>query len=575
MYKKRLRAWGFTKNIQESEARSLLIHQLRRMNAQNAAASGTTGDRGGGLQTSDKKLQRYLQRNPYLLWQVGASTGPRRSSQSPQSPATLDDLSDVMSPVDSVEMCCSALLSPSPTIRLSAPASSRDLERTLLAVRCYIQTNKVISETPSTQWRRIMLGHSPNKPVLHLGADLIKFHDTFSFVADALNCNSSPVITQLLQPHFDRIQSLLRQQHPDLISSMMRMSLDMAAKKRPELARIVNNYLLQMTPVMLSPNHPMAVAWVSMQKWHMSEGDENMNEFRKTIMLASETETVEALSARNITGFGTREGPTTIGGVADMDSSSSKSSSTRSSISETTPSECTDAWDDRGDAACNPDGDVVNDDDKNRSTSSGSNKDTITAAPAHEDAPWITERIRNWRSLHLHWSKAQASVGKLDFQTSAVVSQTLADLSVGRIRSAEEGVRRVLEKQERAAQQDAATRSHGTAAPSGSCPADTGDNSTEPTLGSVPNLITWIILVLGMARVRLGDDKVAQEHFRWVIADADCRRDLVARNIGMTMLRYILRDEEKGQVERQSGGKVLEEIRKGKIPPEVWAARSD
>ena len=133
-------------------------------------------------------------------------------------------------------------------------------------------------------------------------------------------------------------------------------------------------------------------------------------------------------------------------------------------------------------------------------------------------------------------------------------------------------MRRVLEKQERAAQQDAATRGRGTAAPNRACQADNGD-STAPTLGSVPNLITWIILVLGMARVRLGDDKVAQEHFRWVIADADRRRDLVVRSIGMTMLRYILRDEEKGRTEQQSGGEAREGTRRQEIPPEVWAAQ--
>ncbi|KAH7041102.1 uncharacterized protein B0I36DRAFT_358302 [Microdochium trichocladiopsis] len=577
MYKKRLRAWGFTKNIQESEAKSLLIDQLRHMNAQDTAGQ----IRLGGRQSSDKKLQRYLQRNPFLLWQVGATAQPHRPPASPGSPAASDDFPLTTTPLDSVDMCCSASMSHSLAVRLSAPASTRDLERTLLAVRYYIQTNKVISETPSTQWRRIMLGHSPNKPVLHLGADLIRFHDTFCFVADALNCGSNPAVAQLLQPHFDRIQSLLQQQHPDLISSMMRMSLDMAAKKRPELARIVHNYLLEMTPLTLTRNHPMAVVWASMRRWHMSEGDENMNEFRKAVMLASETEMVNALRARNITGLGTPEGPTTTSAVGATRSWPSKTPRSSISTSHSFSSEDDDVGDERITTSDHEDG---YDHRRRRSSSSNSSKDSVTLAPAHEDGPWITERIRNWRDMHERWSQYQATMGNFDADISAIVSQTLDDLSVGRILRAEDGMRKVLEKQERIGKQNskmapskASKKGQGSGShrPSSgpqddedlrqgttsftTCSNDNGSNDDDigvddkrgknPVLklGSVPNLITWIILVLGMARVRVGDEAAAQDHFRWVIANADRRGDLVVRNIGMTMLKFITRDQERRQ----------------------------
>lgn len=230
MYKKRIRAWHFSKKLEEDDVLEVLQQKLERKAAgetsQNLVIRGRV--------VRNQRLRRFLERRPEVLARLQAHT------ESYGVPSEV------------------------PAVRSLSP-ESRDTEMTLSAVRDYVRecasgSNGAWMWTPGgyTSRRRGIVDLRGSR------TDMLRAVDEFYLLQASIDDNRPPKeIFQLLNSTLNRLSDAIRTELPDFIFQMMEI-LQHQWSSHTELSQIFRRHVAELGVVHLGRNHPLSILWIQM-----------------------------------------------------------------------------------------------------------------------------------------------------------------------------------------------------------------------------------------------------------------------------------------------------------------------
>ncbi|KAI1124205.1 Clr5 domain-containing protein [Nemania abortiva] len=252
MYKKRIRAWHFSKKLEEGDVLEVLEHKIEKREAGETSHNLVIR----GRVVRNQRLRRFLERRPDVL--VRLQVHP-------------DSLASISSHSSSYGVPTEV-----PRVRSLSP-ESRNLELTLSAVRDYIQVRAIGANawtwapggytapargnTPPTQ----AIIESKNSRI-----DMLRAVDEFYLLQDSIDNKGAPKdIFQHLNSTLNLLNGAMRAELPDLIFQMIEI-LQHPWSNHPELARIFRKHVADLGAVHLGKEHPLSILWLN-----MLGGDEN------------------------------------------------------------------------------------------------------------------------------------------------------------------------------------------------------------------------------------------------------------------------------------------------------------
>ncbi|KAI2639277.1 Clr5 domain-containing protein [Xylaria nigripes] len=228
MYKKRIRAWHFTKKLEEDAVLEVLQQKLQKK------AAGEISIRGRVVR--NQRLRRFLERRPDVLARLQMQIG------SPSS--------------------CREVAAEVPRVRSLSP-EFRNMENTLTAVRHYIRECTI---GPDASWFWIPGGYTSRRGGITdlRSSRLYMFQaiDEFYCLQAAIdNDRPSNEIFQLLNSTLNRLSGAIRMELPDLFFQMIEV-LQHTWSGHTELSDIFRRHIAELAVVHLGRNHPVSILWI-------------------------------------------------------------------------------------------------------------------------------------------------------------------------------------------------------------------------------------------------------------------------------------------------------------------------
>ncbi|KAI0019715.1 Clr5 domain-containing protein [Xylariomycetidae sp. FL0641] len=233
MYKKRIREWGFGKKLKESEVLVVLRDRIEKSAAGKPPGPMTVR----GQVVDAERIRRYLERKPTVLFQL-----PCFDKKNPKRLALASH--------------------PNPLPALRSPPALRKMEKTLTALRDYIQE---CAAGPEPAWRWTFEGYSArNQGVTNLLAARMRtqraideFYDLQKAIDDS---RPNSVIFPLVNSTLNRFSEAITYELPDLFFPMIEI-LRQDWPTHPQLLKVFHRHLQELVAVRLGCNHPLAVLW--------------------------------------------------------------------------------------------------------------------------------------------------------------------------------------------------------------------------------------------------------------------------------------------------------------------------
>ncbi|KAF2968521.1 hypothetical protein GQX73_g5019 [Xylaria multiplex] len=243
MYKKRIRAWHFSKKLEEDDVLEVLQQKLER----KAAGESSHNLVIRGRIVRNQRLRRFLERRPDVLARLQAH--PDSGSSIGSSPS-----SSYGAPLEI------------PRVRALSP-ESRDMEQTLSAVRDYVRSPLWIADESGAPRKVEIID------LRALRANMLQAVDEFYLLQASIDKKKPPkVIFQLLNSTLNRLSGAIRAELPDFFFQMIEI-LEHPWSNHPELSRIFRRHVADLAVVHLGRNHPMSVLWIHLFK--KDNGDSN------------------------------------------------------------------------------------------------------------------------------------------------------------------------------------------------------------------------------------------------------------------------------------------------------------
>ncbi|KAI0859065.1 Clr5 domain-containing protein [Xylaria cubensis] len=240
MYKKRIRAWHFSKKLEEDDVLEVLQQKLERKAAGEASHNLVIR----GRVVRNQRLRRFLERRPEVLARLQVHPDSLVSIGSPSSSYGIP-----------VEV---------PRVRAISP-ESRAMEMTLSSVRDYIR-ECALGPNPSWAWTRN--GYTSRRPeIIDLRGsrmDMLRAIDEFYCLQASIDDKKPPnEIFQLLNSTLNYLNSAIRAELPDFIFQMIEI-LHHPWSNHTELARIFRRHVVELGIAHLGINHPITILWMNM-----------------------------------------------------------------------------------------------------------------------------------------------------------------------------------------------------------------------------------------------------------------------------------------------------------------------
>ncbi|GAW21297.1 hypothetical protein ANO14919_108160 [Xylariales sp. No.14919] len=251
MYKKRIRAWHFSKKLEEDDVLEVLQQKLEKKAAGESSHSLVIR----GRVVRNQRLRRFLERRPDVLARLQALPDSGEFIGSSPTPSYAP-----------VEMEIPKIISLSP--------ESRDMEQTLSAVRDYVRSPLWIADGGDTP-RRV--------EVIDLRAartNMLQAVDEFYWLQSSIDNKRPPkVIFQLLNSTLNRLNGAIRAEQPDFFFQMIEM-LEHPWSSHPELSQIFRRHVAELAVVHLGRNHPMSILWIHL----LRESDGGSNRISNNVL---------------------------------------------------------------------------------------------------------------------------------------------------------------------------------------------------------------------------------------------------------------------------------------------------
>ncbi|KAI0431974.1 Clr5 domain-containing protein [Xylaria sp. FL1042] len=236
MYKKRIRAWHFSKKLEEDDVLEVLQQKLER----KAAGESSHNLVIRGRVVRNQRLRRFLERRPDVLARLQAHPGSAASVGSPSSSY------DVPTEV--------------PRVRSLSP-ESRNMEMTLSTVRDYVRSPLWMVSDRGSAYRRVEITDPRASR-----SDMLQAVDEFYWLQASIDNQKPPkVIFQLVNSTLNRLSGAIRTELPDFFFQMLEI-LQHPWSNHTELAQIFRRHVAELAVVHLGRNHPMSVLWIHLLK---------------------------------------------------------------------------------------------------------------------------------------------------------------------------------------------------------------------------------------------------------------------------------------------------------------------
>ncbi|KAI8632925.1 hypothetical protein F5Y19DRAFT_334069 [Xylariaceae sp. FL1651] len=241
MYKKRIRFWHFSKKLEENEVLEVLQQKIEK----EAAGENSPTLVIRGRVVRNQRLRRFLERRPDTLARLEVQQAPFSST---------NDRSLLVAPPRV------------PRVR-SLSLESRDMEKTLTAVRDYIRE---CAFGPNASWIWTPEGYTSRRSkVVNLRASKSNMHqavDEFYLLQAYIDEGKPPsTIFQLLNSTLNRVSGAIKTELPEFFFQMIEV-LHHKWSNHPELSRIFRRHVAELAVVHLGKNHPITIFWIHMLK---------------------------------------------------------------------------------------------------------------------------------------------------------------------------------------------------------------------------------------------------------------------------------------------------------------------
>ncbi|KAI0203387.1 Clr5 domain-containing protein [Astrocystis sublimbata] len=246
MYKKRIRAWHFSKKLEEDDVLEVLQQKLERKAAGEASHDLVIR----GRVVRNQRLRRFLERRPEVLDRLQAHP---------------DALISVSSPSSSYGVPAEV-----PRVRALSP-ESRTMELTMLSVRDYMRECAL----GPAAWTWTQNGYTSRRigstDLRGSRVQMLRAVDEFYCLQASIDDEKpSKEIFKLVNSTLNHLNVAIKAELPDFIFQMIEI-LQHPWSRHPELSRIFRRHVVELGVVHLGVNHPLSVLWMNMLK----ENDEN------------------------------------------------------------------------------------------------------------------------------------------------------------------------------------------------------------------------------------------------------------------------------------------------------------
>ncbi|KAI1423401.1 Clr5 domain-containing protein [Xylaria sp. FL1777] len=230
MYKKRIRAWHFSKKLEEDDVLEVLQQKLEK----KAAGESSHNLVIRGRVVRNQRLRRFLERRPDVLARLQAHSGSGASIGSPSSYGIPTEV---------------------PRVRSLSP-ESRNMEQTLSAVRDYVRSPLWITDRGDVYRNVELIDPRASR------TDMLQAVDEFYWLQTSIDNKQPPkVIFQLANSTLNRLSSVIRAELPDFFFQMLEI-LQHPWSNHTELSRIFRRHVAELAVVHLGRNHPMSILWI-------------------------------------------------------------------------------------------------------------------------------------------------------------------------------------------------------------------------------------------------------------------------------------------------------------------------
>ncbi|KAI0467382.1 Clr5 domain-containing protein [Xylaria cf. heliscus] len=239
-YKKRIRAWHFSKKLEDDDVLEVLQQKLERKAAGEASHNLVIR----GRVVRNQRLRRFLERRPEVLARLQVHP---------------DSLVSVGSPSSSRGVPAEV-----PRVRALSP-ESRIMEMTLSSVRDYIRECAI---GPNASWAWTQNGYTSRRSEITdlrgSRRDMLRAVDEFYCLQASIDNKKPPKeIFQLLNSTLNHLNGAIRAELPDFIFQMIEI-LQHPWSHHPELSRIFRRHVVELGIAHLGMNHPISILWMNM-----------------------------------------------------------------------------------------------------------------------------------------------------------------------------------------------------------------------------------------------------------------------------------------------------------------------
>ncbi|RYC61617.1 hypothetical protein CHU98_g4596 [Xylaria longipes] len=240
MYKKRIRAWHFSKKLEEDDVLEVLQQKLERKAAGEASHNLVIR----GRVVRNQRLRRFLERRPEVLARLQVHP---------------DSVASIASPSSSYGVPAEV-----PRVRALSP-ESRIMEMTLSSVRDYIRECAI---GPNASWTWTQNGYTSRRPEITdlrgSRMDMLRAVDEFYCLQASIDdMKPAKEIFQLLNSTLNFLNGAIRAELPDFIFQMIEI-LQHPWSHHTELSRIFRRHVVDLGIAHLGINHPISILWMNM-----------------------------------------------------------------------------------------------------------------------------------------------------------------------------------------------------------------------------------------------------------------------------------------------------------------------
>lgn len=262
MYKTRIKNWGLDKKFKAQEV-LVMLQAKKERETENKDTEFVVR----GTKVDPRRMKRYLQRNKTVLGRFNEG-----SVDAPQLPSSHRSRSGGLSPRTSSQaqggrrgrtpVAGTAVQvrtpspEPHPTPTLGLPGPTRDTERLLFGVRAYMG-----GSFAAGTWFWDGFGHVQSRKGARGEVLILDAWTRLEVVASGMATAEQVNVFDTLNPAFEAIREIVREEAPLLVSRMLRLSRKLALLGNRQLWAMLVDFIGAQTQRLLGSHHILLAIW--------------------------------------------------------------------------------------------------------------------------------------------------------------------------------------------------------------------------------------------------------------------------------------------------------------------------